>query len=340
MVCWVIITMSKLISSLSNYTSKYIGILVILISALAFLFPSTFAWATAYTSWLLGFAMFGMGMTINANDFKNILKHPKDVFIGCLAQFLIMPVVSYLLAVAFNLPTPLALGVILVGCCPGGTASNIITHIAKGDTTLSVSMTVVSTLLSPILTPLWIYVLAGQWIDVSIASMIISGVKVVLVPIVLGIIINYYIGNKKEYISSVMPLVSVTSVLLLIAGIVATNQEKLLICGTTVFVIVMLHNIIGMAIGFVITRLFKMDLPKSTAVSIEVGMQNSGLAVSLAVSNFATQPLVAVPGAIFSIWHNISGGIFASIMKNRNEESILNKEKNLPCGNLTEILDK
>lgn len=314
--------LSKLILSLSNYASKYIGILVILVSLCAFLCPSMFAWATTYTAWLLGFAMFGMGMTINANDFKNILKNPKDIFIGCLAQFLVMPLISYLLAVAFNLPTPIAIGVILVGCCPGGTASNIITHIANGDTTLSVSMTVVSTLISPLLTPLWIYVLAGQWVDISILSMIISVVKVVLVPIILGIIINYNIKHKKEYISSVMPLISITSVLLLIAGIVAINKEKLLVSGVTVFIIVILHNIIGMALGFTIAKLFKMDLRKSTAVSIEVGMQNSGLAVSLAISNFATQPLCAVPGAIFSIWHNISGGIFASIMKKRLEDNI------------------
>lgn len=314
--------MSKLILSLSQYASKYIGVLVILISLCAFISPSTFEWATTYTSLLLGFAMFGMGMTINANDFKNILKHPKDVFIGCLAQFLVMPLISYLLAVTFNLPAPIAIGVILVGCCPGGTASNIITHIAGGDTTLSVSMTVVSTLICPILTPLWIYMLAGQWVDVSILSMITSVVKVVLVPIILGIIINYKMKNKKEYLSSVMPLVSVVSVLLLIAGIVASNKEQLLICGSTVFIIVMLHNVIGMILGFVIAKLFKMDLPKSTAVCIEVGMQNSGLAVSLALSNFATQPLCAVPGAIFSIWHNISGGIFASIMKRRIEDNI------------------
>ena len=316
--------MSKLILSLSQYASKYIGVLVILISLFAFLSPSMFEWATTYTSLLLGFAMFGMGMTINANDFKNILRHPKDVFIGCLAQFLVMPLISYLLAVTFNLPTPIAIGVILVGCCPGGTASNIITHIAGGDTTLSVSMTVVSTLLCPILTPLWIYLLAGQWVVVSILSMITSVVKVVLVPIILGIIINYKMKNKKEYLSSVMPLISVVSVLLLIAGIVATNKEQLLICGSTVFIIIILHNVIGMILGFTIAKLFKMDLPKSTAVCVEVGMQNSGLAVSLALSNFATQPLCAVPGAIFSIWHNISGGILASIMKKRSEDNNIN----------------
>ena len=316
--------MSKLILSLSQYASKYIGVLVILISLFAFLSPSMFEWATTYTSLLLGFAMFGMGMTINANDFKNILRHPKDVYIGCLAQFLVMPLISYLLAVTFNLPTPIAIGVILVGCCPGGTASNIITHIAGGDTTLSVSMTVVSTLLCPILTPLWIYLLAGLWVDVSILSMITSVVKVVLVPIILGIIINYKMKNKKEYLSSVMPLISVVSVLLLIAGIVATNKEQLLICGSTVFIIIILHNVIGMILGFTIAKLFKMDLPKSTAVCVEVGMQNSGLAVSLALSNFATQPLCAVPGAIFSIWHNISGGILASIMKKRSEDNNIN----------------
>ena len=292
--------MRKLVLSICDFTSKYIGILVILISLLAFSYPFLFSWTSTYTSLFLGLAMFGMGMTISAQDFKNILKNPKDVFIGCLAQFLIMPIVSYLLALLFKLPAPLSIGVILVGCCPGGTASNIITHIAKGDTTLSVSMTVVSTLISPLLTPIWIFILAGKWIDISIMSMVTSVVKVVLVPIILGILINCNLKSKKEYLSSVMPLVSVTSVLLLIAGI------------------------IGMTLGFLIAKLFKMDTAKSTAVSIEVGMQNSGLAVSLAMSNFATQPLCAIPGAIFSIWHNISGGIFASISKRKIDKEIDN----------------
>lgn len=315
------IKMTKILLSISKFASKYIGILVILISLLAFASPTMFAWATTYTTILLGLAMFGMGMTISASDFKNILRHPKDVIIGCAAQFLIMPIVSYLLAVAFKLPAPLALGVILVGCCPGGTASNIITHIANGDTTLSVSMTVVSTLLCPIITPVWIYMLAGQWVEISLLSMFTSVVKVVLVPIILGVFVNYQMKDKKEYLSSVMPLISVFSVLLLIAGIVASSKEQILASGIIVFVIVILHNVIGMAFGFMIARVFKMNLRKSSAVCIEVGMQNSGLAVSLAVSNFAIYPLAAVPGAIFSIWHNISGGILASFIKNKTEEN-------------------
>ena len=231
-----------------------------------------------------------------------------------------MPVTAYALARIFNLPPDLAIGVILVGCCPGGTASNVITHIAKGDTNLSVGMTTVSTLIAPIVTPMLVYLLGGKWVEVSALSMMVSTIKVVLVPILLGIIVHKLLGNRTEKISEVMPAVSVVAIVLIICGIVGKNASSLLTCGIAVGVVVMLHNSFGLLLGFAVAKLLRLNTKKSTAIAIEVGMQNSGLAVSLAATNFAMNPLAAVPGAIFSVWHNISGALFASYMKRKNDK--------------------
>ena len=304
-------TLEKIITSLT----RYIGIVIILFSALAMAAPSVFAWATKYTSWFLGADMFGMGLTIKAEDFKVVFTHPKEIIIGCIAQYSIMPLAAWALSVLLGLPADLAVGVILVGCCPGGTASNVITYIAGGDVSLSVGMTIVSTLLAPIMTPLLTYLLAGAWVDVSLVAMIVSVVKVILVPVLLGILIHRLLGTKMQSISSFVPLISVVAIVMIIAGIIANNAEKILTCGLLVLGVVVLHNLLGMGLGLLAAKLFKVEYDKATAISIEVGMQNSGLAVSLAATNFAANPLATLPGAIFSVWHNISGSIFASIRR-------------------------
>ncbi|MDO5424042.1 MAG: bile acid:sodium symporter family protein [Eubacteriales bacterium] len=300
---------------LADLLSRYIGVVIIVFGIVAFFVPSGFAWAVDQTSLLLGIAMFGMGLTIRAEDFKVLLKRPKDLFIGCAAQYTIMPLAAYALAKIFQLSPDLAIGVILVGCCPGGTASNVITYIAGGDVPLSVGMTIVSTLLAPILTPALVYVLGGAWVEVSFAAMMMSVVKVVLVPVVLGIVIHEIFGKYVEKARDFLPLVSVTAIVLLISGIIATNREKILACGLLVAVVVILHNLLGLALGYSLAKLFHMEPEKATAVAVEVGMQNSGLAISLATANFAANPLATLPGAIFSVWHNISGSIFAGMRK-------------------------
>lgn len=306
-------TAEKIISCLT----RYIGVVIILFSALAMAIPSGFAWATAYTSWFLGAAMFGMGLTIPVEDFKTVFTHPKEIVIGCIAQYSVMPLAAWLLSVLLNLSPDLAVGVILVGCCPGGTASNVITYIAGGDVSLSVGMTIVSTLLAPIMTPLLTYWLAGAWVDVSLMAMILSVVKVILIPVLLGIAVHRLLGARMKKISSLVPLISVVAIVMIIAGIVANNVEKILTCGLLVLGVVILHNFLGLALGLLISRLFRVDYDKTTAIAIEVGMQNSGLAVSLATANFAANPLATLPGAIFSVWHNISGSIFASLRRAR-----------------------
>ncbi|NCB92939.1 MAG: bile acid:sodium symporter family protein [Clostridia bacterium] len=309
----------KKIANLSGFLSRNIAVIIIIFSIIAFFWPKGFGWTTNYTSIFLGVAMFGMGLTIKMGDFQVVFSHPKEVIIGCLAQYTIMPLAAWLLAVVFHLDSDLVLGVILVGCCPGGTASNVITYIAGGDVPLSVGMTIVSTLLAPIMTPLLVYLLAGAWVEVSLVSMMISVVKVILIPVLLGILIRSFFGKQIQRISEVLPLISVVSIVMIISGIVANNAEKIISCGVLVLAVVICHNLIGMLAGLAIAKATHMEHNKATALAIEVAMQNSGLAVSLAAVNFAANPLATLPGAIFSVWHNISGSIFAGIRRRSME---------------------
>ena len=306
----------KKVGKASSFLTKYIGIIIICFSVIAFFWRDGFAWTTNYTSIFLGVAMFGMGLTIKMDDFKRVFSRPKEiVIIGAVAQYTIMPVVAWVLCKVMNLPADLALGVILVGCCPGGTASNVITYIAGGDVALSVGMTITSTLAAPLMTPLLVYLLAGAWVEVSFLAMVISVVKVVLIPVLLGILINWIFGKQIQKISEVLPLISVVSIVMIISGIVSVNAEKILSCGLLVLGVVALHNLCGMGIGLGAAKLLHIEYDKATAIAIEVGMQNSGLAISLATANFAANPLATLPGAIFSVWHNISGSLFAGIRR-------------------------
>ena len=221
----------KKIGTISSFASRYIGIIIIVFSCLAFFWRDGFAWMTNYTSVFLGVIMFGMGLTIRMEDFRAIFSRPKEVVIGAVAQYTIMPVIAWLLCKVMNLPADLALGVILVGCCPGGTASNVITYIAGGDVALSVGMTIVSTLAAPLMTPFLVYVLAGAWVEVSFWAMVLSVVKVILVPVLLGVFLRSLAGEHVDKVSDVMPLVSVVAIVMIIGGIVAVNAEKIVSSG-------------------------------------------------------------------------------------------------------------
>ena len=307
----------KRIGKVSSFLTKYIGIIIICFSVLAFFWRDGFAWTVDYTSVFLGIDMFGMGLTIKMGDFQVVFSHPREVIIGCVAQYTVMPLVAWILAVVFHLPEDLVIGVILVGCCPGGTASNVITYIAGGDVALSVGMTIVSTLAAPLMTPLLVYILAGAWVQVSFWAMVLSVVKVILVPVLLGILIRTLFGCQIQKISDILPIISVVSIVMIICGIVSVNAEKIVSCGALVLGVVALHNLCGMGLGLLAAKVLKVEYPRATAIAIEVGMQNSGLAVSLAAANFAANPLATLPGAIFSVWHNISGSVFASIRRRR-----------------------
>lgn len=304
----------KFFEKLSDLVGKYMAVLVILVAALALFAPSSVSFIkTSYVSTLLGIVMFGMGLTLKLQDFKVVFSRPKDVIIGCIAQFTIMPLLAFLLTKIFNLPPELAVGVILVGTCPGGTSSNVITYLSKGDVALSVGMTGVSTVFAPFLTPLLTYLLAGKSVDVNMLSMFLSIVKVVIVPIALGFVFNKFFEKFTQKVVRILPLISVTAIVAIVASVVSANSAKILTSSFVILAVVILHNVCGYVLGFTIGKVLKLDLTKCKAVSIEVGMQNSGLATSLAATHFAQYPLATIPGAVFSVWHNISGAIIANI---------------------------
>ncbi len=305
------------IKKICNFMSSNIAIFILIFSAAAFFYPKGFSWATNYTTWFLGAAMFGMGLTIKTEDFKIVFTRPKDLCIGFLLQYTVMPVTAFILAKVFQLPADLALGVILVGCCPGGTASNVITYVAGGDVPLSVGMTIVSTILAPVCTPVLVYLLAGSWVEVSLVTMMLSVVKVVLIPVLLGILIYRLFPRQIDAIREILPMISVIAIVMIISGIVGSNAEKILSCGALVMVVVAIHNVVGLCVGTGAAKALKLEEKKVTAIGIEVGMQNSGLAISLATANFAANPLATLPGAIFSVWHNISGTIYAGLRRSR-----------------------
>jgi BASS family bile acid:Na+ symporter len=288
------------------------GVLVLAAALLALSFPAALQHVSpTVINYLLGVVMFGMGLSLNIHDFKIVFSRPKDMMIGCMAQFTIMPLLAWGLARLFSLDEALALGVVLVGCCPGGTASNVITYLANGDLALSVGMTGVSTVLAPLLTPLLTWALAGKSVDVDVAGMLLSILWVVILPIVAGLIIKTlwpkFTGEAINY----LPAVSSIAIALIVAIVIAANADKLLAGGLIIVIVVVLHNLCGLSLGYLIGRLLGLSEPKRRAISIEVGMQNSGLASSLATIHFAIYPLATIPGAIFSVWHNLSGAAVA-----------------------------
>ncbi|HXK66444.1 MAG TPA: bile acid:sodium symporter family protein [Spirochaetota bacterium] len=294
---------------LTHIIEKYFLVWVVLLSLCGYHFPSAFKPLVNYIPLFLGIIMFGMGITLKPSDFIVVVKFPLALVTGVVAQFIIMSLVALCLCMLFNLPPLLAIGVILVGTCPGGTASNVITYLSKGDVALSVAMTTVSTLLSPALTPLLTYLLAGRWVPVPIVSMVISIVQVIIVPVALGIMVRLLLKKYIDRVLMVLPSVSVVAIVTIIAGITAANAHALRTVGFITVLVVILHNVTGLALGYAAASLLGFDKSVRKTIAIEVGMQNSGLAVSLAIMHF--EALAALPGAIFSIWHNISGSIAA-----------------------------
>lgn len=300
----------------SELIGKYMAWIVLAIAALALFLPGTCLWIqTKWVNYLLMVVMFGMGLTMKLSDFAVVFSRPRDVLIGCTAQFVVMPLLAFALGKFFGLEEELLVGVVLVGTCPGGTSSNVITYLSKGDTALSVGMTSINTMLAPFLTPAltWLYLRTS--VSVDIKAMFLSIIQVVVVPIGLGLLINRLFGKQTRKITDVLPLISVTAICLIVAAVVSHNSEKILSTGLVIFAVVILHNLLGYLCGYLVGVLFRMDLPRKKAVAIEIGMQNSGLATTLAGSAFPNLSMATVPGAIFSVWHNISGAILAGIFR-------------------------
>ncbi|MEK3854977.1 bile acid:sodium symporter family protein [Cytobacillus sp. FSL H8-0458] len=300
----------KVLEAVSTIAGKYFAVWVILTSVIAFMFPDPFLGLGGYITILLGVVMFGMGLTLKAVDFKIIFTKPLPVLIGVCAQFIIMPLVAFVIAKLLNLPAELAAGLVLLGCVPGGTASNVMVYLAKGNVPLSIAMTSVSTLLAPIMTPLLLLLLAGQWMPVDAVAMFMSIVQVIILPIVLGLAIKKFFPVAVEKSLTVLPLISVAAIISIVAAVVSGNSATIAASGLLIFTAVMLHNGFGLLLGYFAGKVLGQDEVNRRAIAIEVGMQNSGLGVALATAHFG--PLAALPSVLAAAWHNISGPILAT----------------------------
>lgn len=301
----------------SAAVGKTFSLWVILMACVGFFAPQLFV---AYKSWispLLGIVMFGMGLTLTAADFREVLRRPRDVAIGVVGHYLIMPGIAYALAIGLDLPPDIAIGVILVGCCPSGTASNVMTFLAKGDVALGVSIASVSTLIAPLATPALVSLLAGKWMSIRSDSLFMDIVQVVIIPIALGLLARTLFRKQADASVKALPLISTIVIVFIIAIIVALNQPKLMTNGLLILTAVVLHNLLGFALGYLFAKAFGMNLAKRKAVTLETGMQNSGLGAALAAAHFS--PLAAVPSALFSVWHNLSGSALATWFARRSE---------------------
>ncbi len=304
----------NILEKVSAFFGKYMAVIVLAIAALSLFVPQSTIWIqTGWVNYLLMVVMFGMGLTLKLNDFKLVFTRPKDMIIGCASQFIVMPLLAFGLSKIFGFDAALTAGMVLVGTCPGGTSSNVITYLSKGDVALSVGMTSVNTILAPFLTPAITYLFLRTSVSIDVFSMFFSIIQVVIIPITLGFIINKLFGKYTQKLTSVLPMISVIAICLIVGAVVSHNSEKILSIGVAMFAAVILHNLLGYLCGFGLGKLFRMGTKKTKALSIEIGMQNSGLATSLAGTAFPNLAMATVPGAIFSVWHNISGAILANV---------------------------
>lgn len=309
--------MEKL-TDFSKQLSKWFTLVVIIWAFFNYLLPQTSTWVIPNTSYLLGIILFGMGLTLQTEDFVRISKRPIPVILGTVAHYIIMPSLACLLCHIFHLTGATAAGVILVGSCPSGTSSSVMAFLSGGDVALDVSIEILSTLLAPIMLPLLLSILAGQFIAVPAVSLFLSTLRIVVVPIILGVLVHTLLGKKINTIIQLMPLISQVAILLIIGAVVSANHANIFTTATALVIpVVMLHNLCGYGLGFAFSKLLHLKEPQQKAITFEVGMQDSSLGATLAMKYFV--PQAAIPSTIFSIWHNISGSILSSWWKNHSK---------------------
>ncbi len=290
-------------------------LLVVAAGAVGLLWPAHFTdWAPA-VPWLLGVVMFTMGLTLTPPDFAAVARRPWAVGLGLVAHYVIMPGLGWLIATVLDLPPQLAAGVILVGCAPSGTASNVVTFLARGDVALSVSVATVSTVLAPLITPALTLLLAGQFLAVDAGGMVTDILKTVLLPVVAGLLVRLVAGRFVDRLLRALPWLSAATVAVIVLVVVSGSAPAIKEAAVPVLLAVVLHNGLGLALGHAAGRLARLGGPASRAMAFEVGMQNSGLAASLATAHFS--PAAALPAAVFSVWHNVSGAVVAAWMARR-----------------------
>ena len=328
--------MQELLKRVSAWMASHSSTYVIAAAVMAFLLPDTFSWVRGdVSSVILGVIMLTMGLTLTADDFRILFSRPMDIFIGACAQFTLMPLLAYALTVVFGLNPYLSIGIILVGCCPGGVSSNIMSFLCRGDVAFSVGMTTASTLLAPLMTPLLVWWLADTRIEVDTLGMFRGILLITILPVALGFVVNRYAGRQRWYgdVRQVMPGVSVTCLALIVGGVVAQVKPQLMLHGMGLFLlmlaVVFCHNTLGYILGYSVGRLFKFSTAKKRTISIEVGMQNAGMATVLATAFFANDAVLAatpeailcvVPCAISCAYHSISGTVLAGLYRRYGEK--------------------
>lgn len=328
----------KALQKISKFLSNYTSVVVIAVAVITLFVPKFMAWvnnllfvdpvSNKFTcqSIILGIIMFSMGLTLTTADFKALAKRPFDICVGAIAQYLIMPFLALAITKALNLPDAIALGLILVGCCPGGVSSNIMAYLCGGDVAFSVGMTTVSTLLSPIMTPIMVSLLAsGTKISIQGFPLLISIVETVIVPVAIGFIINHFFGSNKTFqnIQQIMPGVAVLGLACVVGGVTASQGAFFFQSGVVIFIAVLLHNSLGYCLGYGAGKVFGMNTAKKRTISIEVGMQNAGLATNLATTTaqFANTPESAVICAVSCVWHSISGTLLAGLFSLKDKKT-------------------
>ena len=318
--------LKEVLNQIGTVLSAGFAVWVILISITAYCFPGFFLPVKPFIEPLLGIIMFGMGMTLRFEDFKTAFAKPAAILIGVILQFAIMPALGAGVALLLHLSPEIAAGMVLVGSCPGGTASNVMVYLSKGNVALSIAMTSVSTLLAPVLTPWLIYLYARQWLPVHPAALFITIMKIILIPVLLGLLVKRFLPKWAGKAAPFTPSISMLAIMTIIACIVALNGHHLKSMAAGILIAVIMHNGLGLTMGYWLAKLTGQNATNCRAIAIEVGMQNSGMGAVLAHSHFS--PVTALPSAVFSIWHNISGAFLAGIWgrENMRDKRINQKE--------------
>ncbi len=306
------------LQNIAKFITKFFPLWVIGVALLAYFVPDPIKPLGKTVPYLLGVVMLGMGLTMTPGDFRLVFTRPKDVLFGVVLRCVIMPSVAFAIAWVLNLPPYLAAGLILVGCCPSGTASNVMTFIAKGDTALSVTMTSVITLMAPILTPYTFLLLAGTIIPIDALALLTDILKIVLFPVIAGVVIRMVAGKLVDRLMPIIPLLSVAAIIMIVAVVVAGSASRLASVAVIAFIAVALHNGLGLGLSYGISRMLRLSPKTSKAITFEVGMENSGLAVALALAHL--DPVAAIPGVIFSVWHNFTGSLLAGYWGGRDTD--------------------
>jgi BASS family bile acid:Na+ symporter len=306
----------RFLQAVSAFLARWTPAFVAATAVFAYFFPEAFAWVKGYRQTaVLGLIMLTMGLTLSKEDFRILASRPADMLIGVAAQYVLMPLIAWSLVNAFALPRSVAVGLVLVGCCPGGVSSNIMSFLCKGDVAFSVGMTTVTTLLAPVATPILMLYFAGENVEVDAAGMFLSILIVTILPVAAGFALNAALGASRRFaeIKKVLPGVAVAGLACIVGGVVASHGQKIVTSGAVIFAAVFLHNALGYVFGYAAGVLARFSDAKRRTVSIEVGMQNAGLATVLAVKHFPAMPEAAIASAVSCVWHSVSGALLAGV---------------------------